>query len=262
MSDAHTPCSVLHITDLHLLSGADQRLIGVDTTASLVAVLNRALSERRPDLLLVTGDIAHEPSESTYRRVRELLESFYDGAMLCLPGNHDVLVPMRAAGLAMDPVELGGWWVTGWDTHEDDRPAALFDESRFQALQDALATVGERHVLIATHHPLVDVGCPWLDKDRLQNAAELLECLSEHSAVKALVFGHAHQTVEAHYRHIQLLGTPSTCFQFEPASLSFGIDDAAPGYRWLNLSSDGALTTEVGRADDFELTIDLARRNP
>ena len=132
--------------------------------------------------------------------------------------------------------------------------------TQFQTLLDELAAVGDRHVLIATHHPLVDVGCPWLDKDRLQNAKQLLECLSEHSAVKSLVFGHAHQTVEAHFGHIQLYGTPSTCFQFEPASVAFSIDDAAPGYRWLTLSADGTITTEVGRAVDFEISVDLQQR--
>ncbi len=261
MSDARATVAVLQITDLHLLGSADSRLIGVDTTASLEAVLTQALTERRPDLLLVTGDIAHEPTLHTYRKVRALLGGFYDGPMLCLPGNHDVLAPMLAAGLPTEPVELGNWWVIGWDTHQDDRPAACLNETPWRQLLSSLGKVGDQHVLIATHHPVVDVGCPWLDKDRLTNATELLECLSEHSSVKSLVFGHAHQTVDAHFRHIRLLGTPSTCFQFEPASLAFGIDDAAPGYRWLQLHADGGLTTEVGRAADFELNVDLSQRH-
>ena len=147
------------------------------------------------------------------------------------------------------------------DVIQNDRPAACLNETPWRQLLSSLGKVGDQHVLIATHHPVVDVGCPWLDKDRLTNATELLECLSEHSSVKSLVFGHAHQTVDAHFRHIRLLGTPSTCFQFEPASLAFGIDDAAPGYRWLQLHADGGLTTEVGRAADFELNVDLSQRH-
>ncbi len=58
---------LLQITDLHLLPRADALLLGVDTARSLDAVLRGALSERMPDALFVTGDIAHTPRRKPTR---------------------------------------------------------------------------------------------------------------------------------------------------------------------------------------------------
>ena len=261
MSTPPRPASVLHITDLHLLERPGAKLLGVDTAASLDAVLDVALAERRPAAMLVTGDIAHEPTVATYRRFLNRLGERFDGPLLCLPGNHDRLAPMQAAGLPMAPINIDGWWLAGWDTHEDERPAARFDAAGWQALCDWVAQAGPKGI-VATHHPLVAVDCPWLDKDRLANAQELLQCLSKMASVKALVFGHAHQALDRRHGPLPLLGTPSTCFQFRPRSDAFSIDDAAPGYRWLHLRNNGRVGTEVGRAQGFPMTIDLSRRKP
>ncbi len=238
--------SVLHITDLHLLESEEKRLLGVDTTKTLRAVLAAATGERQPAALLATGDIAHDPVVATYRHCLELLGEFHAGPLLCLPGNHDLLQPMVDANMPMQPLELGAWRILPWDTHEDDGPSAVWDEATWQTLLSEIARANG-HQVVATHHPLVDVGCPWLDKDRLGNAPELVECLAEASSVKSVVFGHAHQTVEERHGDMAILGTPSTCFQFEPHSLEFGLDGSAPGYRWLHLDDDGNFQTEVRR---------------
>ena len=240
--------SVLHITDLHLLESGEKRLLGVNTTETLRAVLAAATGERQPAALLATGDIAHDPYAATYRRCLHLLGEFHAGPLLCLPGNHDLLQPMVDAGMPLQPLALGPWRILPWDTHEDDVPGAVWREADWRNLRQEVEGAAE-HLVVATHHPLVNVGCPWLDKDRLGNAPELIECLAQASSVKSVVFGHAHQTVESRHGRMALLGTPSTCFQFEPGSLEFGLDGAAPGYRWLHLHDDGTLHTEVRRID-------------
>ena len=167
MSTPHRSASVLQITDLHLLERPGAKLLGIDTAASLDAVLEAALAERQPAAVLVTGDIAHEPTVPTYRRFLALLRQRFEGPLLCLPGNHDRLAPLLAAGLPTAPIILDGWWLTGWDTHEDERPAARFNASAWQTLCDWVERAGPMGV-VATHHPLVDVDCPWLDKDSVR----------------------------------------------------------------------------------------------
>ena len=257
---ANALTTVLQITDVHLRAGPDRMLLGVDTAHSLRAVLSQALAEGAPDALLVTGDVSHDPEPAAYERFASIVAEHFQGPMLCLPGNHDLGAPMR--GLLSEPcvLHLGDWDVIGLDSHVDDMTEAGVSEEDLARLHACLRDAGPRHVLIATHHPPVNVGCPWLDKDRIQNGPELLESLSEHTSVKGMVFGHAHQVVESVHKDIVLLGTPSTCFQFAPNTQRFAIDDTMPGYRWLHLSAAGDVRSEVRRVADYPLKIDLSDR--
>jgi 3',5'-cyclic-AMP phosphodiesterase len=253
------PWRVLQITDLHLREPAGATLLGVDTEATLTGVLDQAFAEAAPDAVLVTGDLAHDPTPSVYRRLRTRLDARVSCPCLVLPGNHDLAEPFEAVFGSTPAIKLDGWRLLGFDSHRDDTARAWFDAAARRALARRLDD-GDGHVLLACHHPPVSVGAPWLDKDRLTEAEELLDSWRAHGSVRALAFGHVHQQVEATHDGIRLLGTPSTCFQFEPGSKRFAIDRSPdtgrPGYRWLELHAGGAVTSRVARCD-LTLNIDL-----
>ncbi len=244
---------------MHLRAEPQATLLGVDTAHSLHAVLQQALSEATPDAVLVTGDIAHDPVHAAYRKFVQIMDEYVAAPYLCIPGNHDVAGAM-AELLESYELSLPGWRLVALDSHVDDTPEADVSAADWDRLQAALRTRDDRWVLVATHHPPLPVDCPWLDKDRIKNGSELLESLSEHASVKGMVFGHAHQVVETEYRNIPLLGTPSTCFQFVPRSAEFAIDEQMPGYRWLTLTPDGRVVSQVRRLADYPLQIDLSDR--
>jgi Icc protein len=250
--------NVLQITDLHLRQVAGGCLLGVDTQASFEAVLEQALAERIPDAVLVTGDVAHDSQPEVYQRFWKLLRNRFRGPALVLAGNHDITRQMGSL-LAAGELRLGAWVLLALDSHVDDQPAASVDTLEFARLKEACESAGDCHVLVATHHPPIEIGCPWLDKDRIKNGGELLEWLAEHSTARAVVFGHAHQKIESRYRDIALLGTPSTCIQFAPGTERFAVDDRQPGYRWLHLDSRGGVTSSVERVEDFPMTIDMTQ---
>jgi Icc protein len=250
--------TLLQITDVHLRAQPGARLLGVDTWDSLNAVLDQALAEAEPDALLVTGDIAHEPEPRAYERFGALIEERFSCPVLMLPGNHDVTGAMGASA-ARTRLELENWLVLALDSHVDDEPEASVEEADFQVVKNGCAEADGRHVLVATHHPPVVVDTPWLDIHRIQNGEELLEWMSEHSTVRAMVFGHAHQEIDSSHRQIRLLGTPSTCFQFAPRTEGFSIDERKPGYRWIYLDASGGVRSSVKRVEDYPLTVDLSQ---
>ncbi len=260
-ADVHT---LLQISDCHLVT-AQERLLGVDTQRSLEAVLEQALAEGTPDAILASGDLAHEATETVYRRFLDTVRRFTDAPLLCLPGNHDVLAAMQAAGLPMAPLQLGSWAVVWIDSHEDDKPRAHIDAADRAAFAAELAGLAAEHVLLATHHPFVAVNAPWLDSDRIQGPEELLEWCAERCVesmqgsgrLQAAVFGHAHQEVSDTCAAWPVYGVPSTCFQFQPRSARFAVDTLPPGYRWLELATDGTVHTRVARVASFTIEAKL-----
>jgi 3',5'-cyclic-AMP phosphodiesterase len=79
----------------------------------------------------------------------------------------------------------------------------------------------------------------------LENAAEFLATVDRHPNVRAIVWGHVHQSHDALRKGVRLLATPSTCAQFLPNSDDFAVDVRPPAYRTLELRPDGSLLTEV-----------------
>jgi Icc protein len=250
--------SLLQITDLHLLAAENSRLLGVDTAASLNAVLRAALAERAADAMIVTGDIAHDAMETTYARVRAAIAARYQGPILWLPGNHDLAVPLDRERPAPRELALGDWQIIAIDTHMDGADGGNVGAAELERLRALLARITPRFVIVAGHHPPVPLGTPWLDRDSIANGTAVLDLLSGHSRVKAYVCGHVHQETESMHRGVRVLTTPSTCFQFVPGTPSFSVDATPPGWRWLDLASDGTLTTRVGRATGFAVTLDLS----
>jgi len=250
--------SLLQITDLHLLAAANSRLLGVDTAASLDAVLRAALAERAADALIVTGDIAHDASDATYARVRAAIASHHQGPVLWLPGNHDLAAPLDRQRPAARELQLGDWQVIAIDTHVDGAEGGNVEGLELDRLRGLLAHTRAQFVIVAGHHPPMPLGTPWLDGGSIANGIALLDLLAAHERVRAYVCGHVHQETATMHRGVRVLTTPSTCFQFVPRSERFSVDATPPGWRWLDLASDGTLTTRVGRATDFAVTLDLS----
>lgn len=249
---AHQPTTqsdltVLQVTDCHLFASPEGRLREMRTLDTLNAVLAQASREAEPDAVLATGDISQEADPATYASFLAAVRERFDAPLLCVPGNHDS-EPMLSSCLPVAPLTLGGWRLVGIDTHIEGETGGRTGNTERARLADQIGDARE-HVLVAGHHAPIPIGTDWLDVHRIEDGDELLACLGAHepggSRVRAYMFGHVHQAVDARRGALRLLASPSTCFQFMPRSAGFGVDDKPPGYRWLTLHANGSLTTEV-----------------
>jgi 3',5'-cyclic-AMP phosphodiesterase len=118
-------------------------------------------------------------------------------------------------------------------------------ESSLAELDEVLSTAGQRHCLVSLHHHPIAMESRWLDRVGLENAAEFLEVIDRHRNVRAIVWGHVHQSYEGLRKGVRLLATPSTCAQFVPNADDFAVDRRPPAYRTLELRADGSVLTEV-----------------
>jgi Icc protein len=238
-----------HFTDPHLYGSATEALRGVATLPALKAALASAQGrDWPPDALLVTGDIVQD-DPAGYPHFRRLFGAL-EVPVLCIPGNHDEPQAMRRA-LAGPPfvlgghVDLGRWRVVLLDSCLPGSASGRLSPESLSALDAALRSAGKRHCLVCLHHHPVPMASRWLDRVGLENAPEFLATVDRHQNVRAILWGHVHQTHDALRKGVRLLATPSTCAQFLPGSDDFAVDVRPPAYRTLELRPDGSLLTEV-----------------
>jgi 3',5'-cyclic-AMP phosphodiesterase len=240
---------LIQFTDPHLYSDEGEELRGVTTLPALTAALAQARArDWPPDALLLTGDLVQD-DPGGYRHLRRLFGSL-GVPVLAIPGNHDEPQAMRRE-LAASPFVLGGfvdmgrWRIVLLDSCIPGSAAGAVSPAALAGLETALASAGTRHCLVCLHHHPVPMASRWLDQVGLTNAAEFLQTIDTHSNVRAIVWGHVHQSYDALRKGVRLLATPSTCAQFLPRSDDFAVDQLPPGYRTLELLADGSLLTEV-----------------
>jgi len=241
--------TIVQITDTHLLASPGALFAGLDTAASLAAVVAAARG-RHPDLELVvaSGDLVQDVEPAAYARFRDRVGRF-ERPVYCLPGNHDDPALMRRclAGGACR-LDAGARW---------GECLLLFLDSSVPGFQAgclgpaALAWLGAQldaagRALVFVHHPPAPVGSAWMDRIGLADAGALAGVLAGRDrVVEAVICGHAHQQAEGWLAGVRWLATPSTCVQFAPGSERFALDERPPAYRWFRRGDDGSLATGV-----------------
>jgi Icc protein len=244
-----SPVSLVQLTDQHLFADPGGSLRGVPTLPALRATLAAA----REDIaactaILATGDLVQDDPGGYVHFRREF--AGLGKPVLCLPGNHDDVPAMRAAltgkPFQLDgPFDCGNWRVLLLDSTIAGRTAGALSEASLAQLDRELAQAPDKHVLVCLHHHPVAMHSRWLDTVGLANADAFFSTLRRHANVRALLFGHVHQSLDMMLDGIRILATPSTCSQFRPLSQDFAIDNAPPAYRRLELQVDGSIQTEV-----------------
>jgi len=247
------PQRLLQLTDSHLRAAPDGEVKGWRTRESLQLALKVALEGTAPpDAILATGDLSQDGTPESYRHLRDILGNV-GVPVFCIPGNHDHPDTMAEA-LSQPPFHycadqaLGRWRLVMLSTWDGDRGGGRLRQEELQRLARALEHPAEPHVLVVLHHHPVPTGS-WLDKVALDNADEFLAVADSCARIRGILWGHIHQVQESQRRGVRMLGSPSTCFQFMPRAMSSEIDpDAGPGWRWLDLLSDGRIVSRVESA--------------
>jgi Icc protein len=245
---------LLQITDTHLLADRGLVLGGFDTEASFQKVVARLRKDLPVDAILVSGDLADRGECGAYEKLRDALEPL-DTPVFCIAGNHDDPAMMRAvfssgAVRYVDAYTLGAWAIVFLCTQIPQRVDGELTTDELLRLEKHLREFRNKHVLVCLHHHPVLIGSSWMDGMRLANPEPLFEILDAYENVQAVLWGHIHQEFSLQRNGVRLLGSPSTCLQFVPGATQFDPDDLPPGYRWLDLLSDGSLETGIHWAHD------------
>ncbi len=242
---------LVQITDCHVVGDPAGRLRGVDTHATLAAVVEGVRAEAPPPTaVLATGDLSEDGGAESYRRLKALF-SRLGAPVHCLPGNHDhgptlgSVLPGDGVHVGRGPV-LGGWRIAMLDSTVAGEVDGRLGVDELAELDRALGERGDGHALICLHHNPVVVGGAWRDWVSLANPDDLFAVIDRHAHVRGVLWGHIHQPFEDVRNGVRLIGSPSTCFQFAPGvGGTLAVAGDPPAYRRIALHADGTIETEV-----------------
>ncbi len=256
-----TTLKILQLTDLHILPHAGDTMLGIDTEYYFKQTLQHAHAHHGPfDLILLTGDLAQDPCSTSYHRIKTRLETYLTPC-LCLPGNHDdsalMMETLHNGLVSCDKHKVfSDWQIIALNSQKPGSPVGLLADSELDFLEKILQAESNLPTLIAMHHPCVASDSDWLDTMQIENSDTLLAIIGRFANVKAIVFGHIHQELSARVGNLAVYATPSSCFQFTPNSKEFSIDLNSPGYRVLELYSEGRFNSHCHRIPEQLLNLD------
>jgi 3',5'-cyclic AMP phosphodiesterase CpdA len=196
------PILIAQISDLHIKPPGRLAYGRVDTAAALtrcVAALNEI--SPRPDLVVISGDLADTPTAEEYDYLKQLLAPLQI-PWLGIPGNHDSRALMRAAfpqtsypaaGALNQVHAVGDLDIVLLDSSVHGQPHGALEPSTLQWLDATLASSDRRPALLFLHHPPFRTGIWHMDRQNLFEAGELAAIVGAHPRVRLVAAGHVHR---------------------------------------------------------------------
>lgn len=184
---------IAQVSDLHL----DGQPRSIDRARAVMDYLNGL--PYNLDALLVTGDIADHGLAEEYASAREILASRHP--VLACPGNHDDRAAFRqglldgpGSAAPVNQVHRGdGFVIALCDSTIPGRDDGCLDDLTFAWLEQTLAeTALDDPVLVAFHHPPVELHIPFIDNIRQSRQNRLSDLIKQYPNVAGVLCGHAH----------------------------------------------------------------------
>ena len=233
MQYGHYPAprfTVAHLSDVHLLAHGVRQYGVVEPQDGLRLVLERLRRlERRPDVMVFTGDLADKGEPDAYATLRGLVEPFAAGIgaqLVWVMGNHDDRGAYARGLLDSDDdgpqdrcYDVGGLRVIALDTSVPDYHHGELGADQLAWLRDQLSTPAEHGTILAMHHPPIPV--PMLEVAaviELLDQPALAEVV-EGSDVRCILGGHFHYSSHSTFAGIPVSVASASCYTTDPAPM-------------------------------------------
>lgn len=222
--------TVAQITDSHLKRepGAGDR--------SPDEMLRRAVelvAQARPDVLLLTGDIADDGSTEALERVAQAVKVL-GVPVLATSGNHDDPAVVTAVLGAVDEMSIGGWRLLLANT---TIPKTEWGRIDVPELLGRLGPDAGVPTLLALHHPPISTSThPWM---RLEGGSDLATALAARSDVRVVLSGHLHEAFNVVFGGVSYIGCSSSLYAIKHRNNDFILDNGHVGALALSLAADG-----------------------
>lgn len=213
------PILIAQISDLHIKAPGELAYRRVDTGAALarcVDALNQFVP--RPDLVVISGDLADTPTDQEYAHLKSLLAPLKI-PYIAVPGNHDARDLFRAAlpqqpyaksvaalNLAVSVKDLD---IVLLDSTVPRASHGMLDRATLDWLDATLGASTCRPALIFLHHPPFVTGIEHMDVQNLRNAGDFARVIMRHQRVLLVAAGHVHRATATRFAGVSATICPA-----------------------------------------------------
>jgi 3',5'-cyclic-AMP phosphodiesterase len=197
------PYLLVQLSDIHLtISGIGPH--GARTRDNLLAALREAAAAGlRPDVFLVTGDLADAGEGPCYDDLAAILAgaaSASGASVVYLPGNHDDRDEFRRRLASGDgapgaPVNQTHWRdglrIIALDSTIPGEDGGALDDQTLRYLRSELATPASDGTIVALHHPPIPSPVEPMARMALRDPGRLRDAIAG-SDVRLVLCGHSH----------------------------------------------------------------------
>ena len=221
----------IQITDSHI--DDDKLVMGVDSQANLGAIVS-VISQKNYDALLISGDLAHNGTLESYQILQKILDPI-ETEIYVLPGNHDDLSNLSQVfnKSYLCNFTIDCWEVITIDSVQAGKVSGRLSDEQLYSLSQEIRSSSAKYIVLCLHHPPVSMQSDWDDEMSLENPEDLFAVIDQYDNIKAVMWGHAHQSSVFNRNGVKLFSCPSTALQFNGSS--------SIGYNHYTLDDNGEI---------------------
>jgi Icc protein len=212
----------VQLSDLHHDAQAPLfgRVATLDRLRAALALVDAM--DRRPDAIVLTGDVADRAAPEEYRAVRALLDPAVRALgvpLVVVPGNHDARAPLREHLLGEPPasgpldaaVRVGDARVVALDTSVEGEEHGELTDAQLAWLRAELAEPAPAGTVLALHHPPLPSPVGLVSDSGLREPGRLAAAIAG-TDVRMILAGHAHHAGCGALGGVPVWGAPSLVY--------------------------------------------------
>lgn len=213
LSDPHVrPSGILY----HGVTDSNQALVD--------AIVHVQGMDRRPDLVLLTGDLVDEGKAEEYEALRNILAALTI-PYLVIPGNHDERESFRTAFSDHSYLPRSGPLhycvddypvrIIGLDSTVPGKHHGHIDADGLEWLDGVLTRETSKPTILMLHHPPFVSGISYMDEYRYFEGAQLRSVVERFENVEIVLCGHVHRPMVTRWANTVVCTSPSTVTQID-----------------------------------------------
>lgn len=245
---------IIHISDCHLGDSPHTVYKNINPFQSLNSIKQHIRTHQTNiDVVFATGDLSQTGNVESYQLLSKIFND-WDASLFCIPGNHDnPLIMKRHFDFTpidqLHTISINDFLFILINTRVENQEYGCITEIDLNSIDTICSENADKSIAVLIHHPPIKIQSEWMDKIGLSNGDTLMNRLTQQKNIKFLLHGHCHQEIDIQIEKIKILGTPSTCYQFKPRTLTMEIDDAFPAYRVISLDEKMNISSEIIRVN-------------